>query len=103
MTPIQLDPLYEAKKHEEQIYSLWLSQAAFHSEPNPDRTPFVVMMPPPNITGYLHMGHALASTPGGTAIAVDRMNGFEALSLAGMAHPGIAAQSVVECDSKAQG
>ena len=55
MTPIELDPLYEAKKYDEQIYSLWLSQAAFHSEPNPDRTPFVVMMPPPNVTGYLHI------------------------------------------------
>ena len=103
MTPIQLDPLYEAKKHEEQIYSLWLSQAAFHSEPNPDRTPFVVMMPPPNITGYLHMGHALQCTLQDIAIRYKRMKGFEALWLPGMDHAGIATQAVVERQIKEQG
>ena len=56
MSSIELEPLYDAKKHEEEIYSLWLNKRAFHSEPNPDKTPFVVMMPPPNVTGYLHIG-----------------------------------------------
>ena len=103
MTPIQLDPLYEAKKHEEQIYSLWLSQAAFHSEPNPDKTPFVVMMPPPNVTGYLHIGHALNMTLQDIAIRYKRMKGFETLWLPGMDHAGIATQAVVERQIKEQG
>ena len=103
MTPIELDPLYEAKKYEEQIYSLWLSQAAFHSEPNPDRTPFVVMMPPPNVTGYLHMGHALNMTLQDIAIRYKRMKGFETLWLPGMDHAGIATQAVVERQIKEQG
>ena len=103
MTPIELDPLYEAKKYEEQIYSLWLSQAAFHSEPNPDRTPFVVMMPPPNITGYLHIGHALQYTLQDIAIRYKRMKGFETLWLPGMDHAGIATQAVVERQIKEQG
>ncbi|HZL83607.1 MAG TPA: valine--tRNA ligase, partial [Candidatus Deferrimicrobium sp.] len=103
MTPIELDPLYEAKKYEEHIYSLWLSQAAFHSEPNPDRTPFVVMMPPPNITGYLHIGHALNMTLQDIAIRYKRMKGFEALWLPGMDHAGIATQAVVERQIKEQG
>ena len=103
MTPIELDPLYEATKHEEQIYGLWLSQKAFHSEPNPDRTPFVVMMPPPNVTGYLHIGHALNMTLQDVAIRYKRMKGFETLWLPGMDHAGIATQAVVERQIKEQG
>src|SRR5664280_2889493 len=103
MTPIELDPLYEAKKYEEQIYSLWLRQAAFHSEPNPDKTPFVVMMPPPNVTGYLHIGHALNMTLQDIAIRYKRMKGFETLWLPGMDHAGIATQAVVERQIKEQG
>jgi len=103
MTPIELDPLYEPKKHEEQTYSLWLSQGAFHSEPNPDKTPFVVMMPPPNVTGYLHIGHALNMTLQDVAVRYKRMKGFETLWLPGMDHAGIATQAVVERQLKEQG
>ncbi|MCX6084508.1 MAG: class I tRNA ligase family protein, partial [Caldiserica bacterium] len=103
MTPIELDSLYEAKKYEEQVYRLWLSQGAFHSEPNPDRTPFVVMMPPPNVTGYLHIGHALNMTLQDIAIRYKRMKGFETLWMPGMDHAGIATQAVVERQIKEQG
>jgi valyl-tRNA synthetase len=103
MTPIELDPIYEATKHEEQVYRLWLSQEAFRSEPNPDRTPFVVMMPPPNVTGYLHIGHALNMTLQDIAIRYKRMKGFETLWLPGMDHAGIATQAVVERQIKEQG
>jgi valyl-tRNA synthetase len=103
MTPIELDPIYEATKHEEQVYRLWLSHEAFHSEPNPDRTPFVVMMPPPNVTGYLHIGHALNMTLQDVAIRYKRMKGFETLWLPGMDHAGIATQAVVERQIKEQG
>jgi valyl-tRNA synthetase len=103
MTPIELDPLYEPKKHEEQTYSLWLSQGAFHSEPNPDKSPFVVMMPPPNVTGYLHIGHALNMTLQDVAVRYKRMKGFETLWLPGMDHAGIATQAVVERQLKDQG
>jgi valyl-tRNA synthetase len=103
MTPIALDPIYEATKHEEQVYRLWLGQEAFHSEPNPDRTPFVVMMPPPNVTGYLHIGHALNMTLQDVAIRYKRMKGFETLWLPGMDHAGIATQAVVERQIKEQG
>ncbi|MGB9666233.1 MAG: valine--tRNA ligase [Candidatus Cryosericum sp.] len=103
MTPIELDPLYDATKHEEHIYNLWLSRAAFHSEPDPSKEPFVVMMPPPNVTGYLHIGHALNMTLQDIAIRYKRMKGFETLWLPGMDHAGIATQAVVERQIKEQG
>ena len=103
MTPIELDPLYDATKHEEQVYNLWVTQAAFHSEPNPEKTPFVVMMPPPNVTGYLHIGHALNMTLQDIAVRYKRMKGFETLWLPGMDHAGIATQAVVERQVKEQG
>ncbi len=96
MTPIELDSLYEAKKYEEPIYNLWVQKKAFHSEPNPDRKPFVVMMPPPNVTGVLHIGHALDFTLQDIAVRYKRMKGFETLWLPGMDHAGIATQAVVE-------
>ena len=103
MTPIELDPLYDAAKHEEEIYNLWVTRDAFHSEPNPEKTPFVVMMPPPNVTGYLHIGHALNMTLQDIAIRYKRMKGFETLWLPGMDHAGIATQAVVERQIKEQG
>lgn len=103
MTPIELDPLYDATKHEEHIYNLWLSRAAFHSEPDPSKEPFVVMMPPPNVTGYLHIGHALNMTLQDIAVRYKRMKGFGTLWLPGMDHAGIATQAVVERQIKEQG
>ena len=103
MSSIELESLYDAKKHEEEIYSLWLSKRAFHSEPNPDKTPFVVMMPPPNVTGYLHIGHALNMTLQDIAVRYKRMKGFETLWLPGMDHAGIATQAVVERQIQEEG
>ena len=102
-TPTELDSLYDPKKYEEQIYQHWLARSAFHSEPSGDRTPFVVMMPPPNVTGYLHIGHALNMTLQDVAVRYKRMKGFEALWLPGMDHAGIATQAVVERQLKEQG
>lgn len=103
MTPIDLDSFYEAKKYEESIYSLWMNHGAFHSEPNPDKAPFVVMMPPPNVTGVLHIGHALNFTLQDIAVRYKRMKGFETLWLPGMDHAGIATQAVVERQLKEEG
>jgi valyl-tRNA synthetase len=103
MTSIDLEPIYQAKTHEAEVYDLWLVSNAFHSEPDPERTPFVVMMPPPNVTGYLHIGHALNHTLQDIAVRYKRMKGFETLWLPGMDHAGIATQAVVERHLKEEG
>ena len=103
MSSIELEPLYDPRKHEEETYSLWLGKHAFHSEPNPEKPPFVVMMPPPNVTGYLHIGHALNMTLQDIAVRYKRMKGFETLWLPGMDHAGIATQAVVERQIQEEG
>ncbi|MEX0820177.1 MAG: class I tRNA ligase family protein, partial [Pirellulaceae bacterium] len=68
----------------------------FNAEPNPDRQPYSIVIPPPNVTGALHLGHALNNTLQDTMIRMKRMQGFETLWMPGMDHAGIATQAVVE-------
>ncbi len=74
----------------------WLSEGCYHSEPDPDKKPYSIVIPPPNVTGILHMGHALNNTLQDVLIRHYRMKGREALWMPGTDHAGIATQNVVE-------
>ena len=85
-----LETKYNPKQVEDRIYSEWVEQGCFHAEPNPDKKPFTIVIPPPNVTGKLHMGHALDETLQDILIRYKRMQGYEALWLPGTDHAGIA-------------
>ena len=91
-----LPKTYDPKLVESQIYDMWLENDCFKAEPNPDKKPFSIVMPPPNVTGQLHMGHALDCTLQDILIRFKRMQGYEALWLPGSDHAGIATQIKVE-------
>ena len=78
------------------IYENWEREGYFHSEPDPDRKPFTIVIPPPNVTGALHLGHALNNTLQDIVIRFKRMQGFNTLWMPGTDHAGIATQAVVE-------
>ena len=92
-----LDKLYDPKPVEEKWLKTWLGSSWFHADPAPGKKkPFVIVIPPPNITGALHMGHALNNTLQDVLIRWRRMQGFNALWMPGTDHAGIATQAVVE-------
>ena len=101
----ELPKVYEPKKVENKIYKLWEKSSFF----NPDKLPgkrkktYTIVIPPPNITGSLHMGHALNITVQDVLIRWKRMQGFKTLWLPGTDHAGIAAQVVVEKELKKEG
>lgn len=78
------------------IYSAWIAARVFDSDPDPARKPFTIVIPPPNVTGALHLGHALNNTLQDIQIRMRRMQGFNALWMPGTDHAGIATQAVVE-------
>ncbi|MCX6011417.1 MAG: valine--tRNA ligase [Chloroflexi bacterium] len=87
---------YEPQKVERKWYKFWLEKGYFRAEINPEKKPFVVIMPLPNVTGGLHMGHVCFLTPEDVMTRWHRMKGDSALWLPGIDHAGIAAQVVVE-------
>ncbi len=92
---------YEPGKVEKRIYDFWQEGRYFHAEPNPDKVPFTVVIPPPNITGQLHMGHALDDTLQDILVRYKRMRGFETLWLPGTDHASIATEAkIVEAMAK---
>ena len=94
--PVSLPKAYEAADIEERIYQWWESSGYFQAKPNPDKKPFTIIMPPPNVTGELHLGHAVTATIEDALTRYHRMQGDEALWLPGKDHAGIATQMVVE-------
>jgi len=94
---------YEPSVHEERIYALWEEHRAFRAEVDPDRQPFTVMIPPPNVTGVLHMGHVLDNALQDSMIRFRRMQGYETLWQPGTDHAGIATQNVIEKMLRAEG
>lgn len=90
--PIRIDPA----DFEEKLYNEWLEKKYFHANENSDKPPYSIVIPPPNVTGSLHMGHALNNTLQDILIRYHRMKGFEVLWLPGTDHAGIATQNVVE-------
>ena len=80
----------------QELYAAWEQAGCFRAEVNPDRRPFTIVIPPPNVTGALHLGHALNNTLQDIQIRFHRMRGFETLWMPGTDHAGIATQAVVE-------
>ena len=73
----ELAKTYDPKGLEDRIYQKWLDNKYFHAEVNPDKKPFTIVMPPPNVTGQLHMGHALDETMQDILIRFKRMEGYD--------------------------
>jgi valyl-tRNA synthetase len=86
---------YEPAEVEKRWYAEWLDRGLFNASPNPDKKPFCIVLPPPNVTGALHMGHALDHTLQDVLIRRKRMQGFEALWLPGTDHAGIGTEVLV--------
>jgi len=93
-----LDKVYDPKRVEDRWYQTWLERNYFHAEVRPDRESYTIVIPPPNVTDRLHMGHAYNNTLQDILIRTKRMQGYEALWLPGTDHAGIATQNVVERD-----
>ena len=92
----ELPKVYDPGAVEKRIYDMWQSHGCFKGVIDPDKKPFSIVMPPPNVTGQLHMGHALDSTLQDILIRYKRMQGYAALWLPGTDHAGIATQIKVE-------
>jgi valyl-tRNA synthetase len=92
----ELDKTYSSEEVESKWYPIWEKQGYFKPKPGKTGKAFTIIMPPPNVTGRLHAGHALDVTTQDALIRYKRMKGYEALWLPGMDHAGIATQSVVE-------
>lgn len=86
---------YEPQKFEKEIYQSWENGGYFKSNPDPDKKPFTIVMPPPNITGKLHLGHAMNNTIQDIIIRYKRMQGFEALWIPGTDHASISTEAKV--------
>ena len=92
----ELPKVYDPSTVEKRIYEMWQSHGCFKGVIDPDKKPFSIVMPPPNVTGQLHMGHALDSTLQDILTRYKRMQGYAALWLPGTDHAGIATQIKVE-------
>lgn len=92
----ELSKQYNPKISEDKWYKFWEKNNLFSSEPSADKEPYCIVIPPPNVTGILHMGHALNNSIQDILIRYKRMQGFESLWMPGTDHAGIATQNVVE-------
>ncbi|MDE6933066.1 MAG: valine--tRNA ligase, partial [Oscillospiraceae bacterium] len=92
----ELPKTYEPQETEGKIYQSWMDAGCFKAAPNPNKKPFSIVMPPPNVTGQLHMGHAMDCTLQDILVRYKRMQGYEALWMPGVDHAGIATQIKVE-------
>ena len=91
-----LDKVYNPAEFEDKLYQKWETSGYFKSKPDKNKKPFTIVIPPPNVTGQLHMGHALDETLQDILIRYKRMAGYEALWVPGTDHAGIATQIKVE-------
>ena len=91
----ELQKTYDPSQIEDRIYQRWLEKNYFAAKVNPDKTPYTIVMPPPNITGQLHMGHAMDNTLQDILTRYRRMQGYEALWLPGTDHASIATEAKV--------
>ena len=96
--PKELAKIYAPQEVEDKIYDFWLKGKYFHAEPDKSKKPFTVVIPPPNVTGQLHMGHALDETLQDILVRYKRMQGYNALWIPGTDHAGIATQIKVEAN-----
>jgi len=91
-----LPTVYDSQSTEEEIYKFWEENEMFKADAKSQKPPYSIVIPPPNVTGVLHMGHALDGTLQDILTRYHRMSGYEALWLPGTDHAGIATQAVVE-------
>jgi valyl-tRNA synthetase len=96
MSLADLPKAYEPQAAQSRWYAYWLEKGYFHANPASEKPPYTIVIPPPNVTGALHLGHALNNTIQDILIRWRRMQGFEALWMPGTDHAGIATQAVVE-------
>jgi valyl-tRNA synthetase len=101
--PLEMEKAYDPRAVEERIYQFWLERGYFTPNPDPTRRPFSIIMPPPNVTGELHLGHALTATIEDTLVRWHRMLGDVTLWLPGTDHAAIYAQVVVERELAKEG
>src|SRR5438270_13267426 len=90
-----LGKTYQPATNEARRYALWERSGAFTADPDSDKPPYAIMMPPPNVTGSLHMGHALTFTLQAVLVRYRLMRGCDVLWQPGTDHPGIAAEIVL--------
>ena len=96
MSETGIPKTYDHRAVEARLYEEWERTGAFEVDPNPDKPAYCIVLPPPNVTGALHMGHALNGSIQDTLARRARMKGYEALWLPGVDHASIALQNVVE-------
>jgi len=93
---IELDPVYSPKSFEKKWWDFWAAGGFFNADENSEKKPYTILMPPPNVTAQLHMGHGTTYTVQDILVRWKRMHGFNALWLPGTDHAGIATQMMVE-------
>ncbi|MCX6427785.1 MAG: valine--tRNA ligase [Actinobacteria bacterium] len=103
MSPRELPAAFNPADIEAPLYDKWINAGYFTPDATSEKPPFTIVLPPPNVTGSLHIGHALDHTLQDALIRMKRMKGFAALWLPGMDHAGIATQNVVEKQLASQG
>ena len=99
----ELPKTYDPKDVENRLYRFWSESGYFHTERDPEKKPFTIVMPPPNVTGQLHMGHAMDAAMQDVLIRFKRMQGYAALWVPGVDHAGIATQIRVEEELRKEG
>ena len=99
----ELPTTYDAKATEEKIYKFWEDNECFKADAKSPKKPFSIVIPPPNVTGVLHMGHAIDETLQDILVRYHRMSGYETLWVPGTDHAGIATQNVVEKQLRKEG
>lgn len=99
----ELEKVYNPNTVEEKWYKVWLEQGYYKPSPDSDKEPFTIVIPPPNVTGSLHIGHALNNTIQDILTRYKRMKGFDALWVPGTDHAGIATQMMVERQLESEG
>ena len=100
---MDMEKTYQPQSFEQKIYDYWMKNKFFEAHVNKKKEPFTIMMPPPNVTGQLHMGHALDNTIQDIIIRFKRMDGYEALWLPGTDHASIATELKIVDQMKAEG
>lgn len=100
---MEMNKTYNPQDFEERIYKEWVDKGYFTAHPNREKIPFTIVMPPPNITGQLHIGHALDESIQDSIIRFKRMQGYEALWLPGTDHASIATEVKIVDQMKAEG
>ena len=99
----ELPKVYDPKSVEKRVYQMWVDGGYFHAERDRSKKPFTIVIPPPNVTGQLHLGHAFDETLQDVLIRYKRMMGYSALWLPGYDHAGIATQIKVEEQLRGEG